>query len=125
MVYGVGVDILNVGRICGALSEGDPFVERTFTGAERAAAPASDTARREHFATHFAAKEAVFKSLKADPDAARLSDIEIRKGGNGEPICVLKGEMKKLAEGEGIASIEISISREDEYVIAFAVSSYD
>ncbi|MDR1246181.1 MAG: holo-ACP synthase [Clostridiales Family XIII bacterium] len=123
MIFGAGVDILDLKRIEGVLSEGDPFVRKTFTETERKTAPESDAARREYFATRFAAKEAVFKSLKADSNAARLSDIEIATGDNGEPVCTLKGELKKCAESNGIVSVELSISKEDKYVIAFAVST--
>jgi holo-[acyl-carrier protein] synthase len=123
MIFGVGVDILNLKRIESALSKEDPFVEKTFTEAERKTAPESGAARREYFAARFAAKEAVFKSLKADSNATRLSDIEIAAGDDGEPVCTLKGELKKCAESKGIVSVELSVSKEDKYVIAFAVST--
>ena len=62
-VHGIGVDLVDVGRIRQSIEEfGERFLHRVFTESERTYCDAR--ARRfEHYAGRFAAKEAVLKAL--------------------------------------------------------------
>ena len=68
----------------------------------------------------FAAKEAVFKSLGLPGDHVRLDEIEILNDPNGRPVVTLHGDLKRHA---GEATVDLSLSSETEYCLAFAVLS--
>ncbi len=123
MIAGVGTDILNMKSLSkDYLVKNDPFFAKTYSEKE-----ISDAALREipfyYYATRFAGKEAVFKSLGLSPDEHILmSEIEILNDKNGSPYVNLHGEMGKRAEEKGIDSIYISLTYEEDYACAFAVA---
>ncbi len=120
MIHGVGTDILAIARF-GAPEENDPFIRRSFTESERAQA-AQRAVPNRYYCTRFAGKEAVFKALGMDPDAARLDEIEILADGFGAPHVRLYGRMADFAEKAGITAIHVSLSWETDYAVAFAVA---
>ena len=123
MIHGIGTDILALKRIQSLGGEGfdDPFFRRTFTDEEfRQGLLRSDP--HIYFASRFAAKEAVFKSLQIDGNHIRLSDIEIGVSDCGSPSVMLCGRLKKIADDKGIQKIHLSLSWEDGHVLAFAVA---
>ncbi|WP_114298072.1 holo-ACP synthase [Anaerobacterium chartisolvens] len=122
MVVGIGTDILKIERIRNALSDGySAFLRKTFTLEEREqAALRPDPAM--YFATRFAAKEAVFKTLGIDGSFVDLTEIEIINNEFGQPAVQLFGKLKQVAESKGVSSVMVSISYETEYVSAFAVA---
>ena len=125
MILGIGTDILNTQKLYeGSLSPSDPFLQKTYTEAERA-----EAAGREDpfscYATRFAGKEAVFKAFRAHPDAMRLNEIEILGGSNGAPFVNLYGKAKEMAAHMGVAAVHLSLSYDLPYVVAFAVLEGD
>jgi holo-[acyl-carrier protein] synthase len=119
MIHGVGVDVLRTERLepLRGLWD-DAFFRRTFTEAERTEA----LQRRDplaHFAGRFAAKEAIFKALRANSNAAHLSHIEILAQPEGYLTATLLGAAAALLDPGAI--IHVSISHETDCVIAFAV----
>jgi len=121
MIYGVGVDIMNIGRIRALAPDwDDPFFVKTFTESEREqAAETEDPAR--YFAGRFSGKEAVFKSFKGSPDVFRLDEVEIINDGEGRPRVNLLGSVRQAANEKGIVSVSVSLSSDGDTVIAFAV----
>lgn len=121
MILGIGVDILNIDRLEKSLSLDDPFVWKTFTEKEvEEAKQRADPAR--YLISRFACKEAVFKCFKMDGNYTRLSEIEIQNSNTGHPAVILLGNLKKYAAERGIASIEVSLSHEKDYVVAYAIA---
>lgn len=121
MVLGVGTDILNINRIrtlCDDVS--DPFFEKVYTPEERRQAMARPDPA-VYFSTRFAGKEAVFKCLGIDNADIRLCEIEIVDSETGQPRVNLLGELKIIAEEKGFRHIDISLSFETEYALAFAL----
>lgn len=122
MIIGVGTDFLKMERIPeSVLQPGDPFREKTFTKKEQEQAK-SRSLPGEYFCTRYAAKEAVFKALGADPEHARLNEIEILDDDTGAPHVTLSGAMLRHAAGKAIKTVHISISYDDGYAQAFAIS---
>jgi phosphopantetheine--protein transferase-like protein len=121
MVIGVGTDILSMERFRGVL-EGDSksFVEKVFTEKERVQASESHD-ETAYFATRFSGKEAVFKCFGIHGNV-RLSEIEILDGETGQPQVKLLGEFRRIGEEKGIRDIQISLSYENDYAVAFAVA---
>lgn len=122
MIYGVGTDILDIQKIK-PLDDNytDPFFLKTFSALERdlaAARPDPDI----YYATRFAAKEAVFKSLRLDGNRVRLNEIEIISNSLGAPEVQLRGNLKQIAEQKQIIKINLSLSWDGQYALAFAIS---
>ncbi len=123
MIVGVGTDILGTERMQALIEScGEVFLARTFTLAEREAA-----ARRPEpllfYCTRFAAKEAVFKALAPPGDAGcDPREVEILSDRTGFPYAVLRGRLQEFAEARHVSAITVSVSDEDQYVVAFAVA---
>ena len=122
MVFGVGTDILKLNRMrSDILRESDPFVRRTFTEKER-----KEAAEREnpqvYFAGRFAAKEAVYKALRVSPELVDLSEIEVLTEPSGAPRVILHGRLQSYKNQQNIRKVHLSISYEEETVLAFAVA---
>lgn len=121
-VFGIGIDVVEVGRIASSLDEfGERFANRIFTLREREYCLAK--ARPElHFAARFAAKEAVAKALGTGigKDVSWL-DLEVVRGGNGEPILQLSGKAKDFCQSHQIEEIKISLTHARDYAAANAI----
>lgn len=122
MIVGIGSDIIKIERVRRIFDkEGDPFIKKTYTEQER-----EEAMRRNdpavYYASRFAGKEAVFKSLGIDGASARLNEIEILHCETGQPVVTLKIFLNEFAEKKGIRNIMVTLSYEDDYAIAFAVA---
>lgn len=125
MILGVGTDILQIRRIYNTASNiHDAFVKKTFTENE-----IQQALKREdpvlYFATRFAGKEAVFKSLQCGGNDVLISEIQILNDEKGIPKVSLSGRALKLAEEKGICEIHISLSYETDFALAFAIAQKD
>ncbi|MGE5561566.1 MAG: holo-ACP synthase [Chloroflexota bacterium] len=119
MVGAVGVDLCKVIRIEEALARFGPrFLKRCFTPSERAYCGA-DAVR---LAARFAAKEAVSKALGTGLRGLSWQDIEIENDAAGRPSVRLHGPAADRAAGQGIVRLEISLSHDGDYAIAFVVA---
>ena len=112
---------MKISRLENSLEEQDPFIQKTFTHKEREEAGRSEN-RNQYFASRFAGKEAVFKSLKIDGNTVRLNEIEILHSPCGAPEATLSGELKRMADEKGILSVEVTLSKEEDFVIAYAMA---
>ena len=111
MVYGVGVDIVNIPRFRKALERwGERFLERIFTERELGYCFSKKVPER-HLAVRFAAKEAVLKALR---HSLRFRDIEVLNHKNGRPCLRVEGL-------DDTYRINLSLSHDGEYGIAQVV----
>jgi holo-[acyl-carrier protein] synthase len=120
MIYGIGVDQVDLKRVRKLLSKSQSkFEQRCFTQHEITYANRfSDPAKR--LGARFAAKEAVMKSLGKGWRQINWRDIEIT--GGGKPNVNLLGDAKYFAEEFNIKTIHVSMSHEENQAIAFAIS---
>ena len=121
-VTGLGVDIVEIGRMERVLTRSPLFVHRNFSEAERAYCEAH---RRPavHYATHFAAKEAVLKALGTGfSRGIRPTDVEVVHQESGRPTAVLHGRAKEVAREQGVIEIPLSLSRSNDTAVANAVA---
>ncbi len=123
-VIGVGVDLVEVGRMQEVLERHPKrFPERVFTEAEAAYCRRSVHAA-ERFAARFAAKEAVMKALGTGWDrGVAFRDIEVTRKPSGVPGVRLTGIAREVAERLGVARIDLSLSHSREHAIAMVVFS--
>jgi holo-[acyl-carrier protein] synthase len=119
MMIRTGVDLIEVERIDRAiLRHGERFFQRFFTLRELVEASGYTPA----LAARFSAKEAVAKALGTGIGEVGWKDIEITKGVNKEPLLVLHGPAKKLAEELGLVHWTISLSHTHEHALAIAIA---
>lgn len=126
MILGIGTDICDIRRIR-ALYDRHPdrFAKKAFTAAEQDKClarpdPVPCLAKR------FAAKEAVAKAL-ATQTSGSLSwqDVEVSNDLSGRPVIILHGgaaeRLKVITPNAHAAHIQISLSDEVDFAVAFAV----
>src|SRR5712691_960790 len=110
----VGVDIVEVGRIAGAIERwGTRFLERIFTPDEIAYCR-QKTRAAESFAVRFAAKEAFAKALKV----GRVSiwrEVEVVRGEGPRPTVQLHGTALQLV---GSRRVDLSLSHAASHAVA-------
>ncbi len=123
MIYGIGIDVVEVDRIEAAmLRQGEDFVVRLFTERER---EYCDKQVRPglHYAARFAAKEAVSKALGTGIGASvGWLDMEVVRGEGGAPVMEFYGKAKDFLVGQGIAEVQVSLSHARDYAAANAVA---
>ena len=123
MIYGIGVDQVDLNRVRKLLIKSQTkFEKRCFTQSEIIYANRfNDPAKR--LGARFAAKEAVMKSL--GKGWRQLSWKEIEISGGGKPEVVLHGKAKKLAQELNIKNVHVSLSHEEDKALAFTISEIE
>ncbi len=118
----MGVDIVEVARIRAIMKRSPAFIERSFSCEERAYCDA--TASPEfHYATRFAAKEAVVKALGTGfTHGIRPNDIEVYLNSKGKPRVRLHRAAAKIAVHLGIEEIPLSLSYTHNEAVACALA---
>ncbi|WP_158738589.1 holo-ACP synthase [Alteribacillus sp. YIM 98480] len=111
MIYGIGLDIVELKRIERLLNKNTRFEERVFTPKERDRLKAYQGQRRLEFAGgRYAAKEAFAKA--AGTGISRefgFQDIEVDSDKSGKPFIKQEGTKMK---------IHVSITHSEEYAAA-------
>jgi holo-[acyl-carrier protein] synthase len=113
---GVGIDLLDVGRLELALERRPRLAERVFTESEREYA-AARARPAMHLAARFCAKEAVAKALGLTGWSFR--DVEVVATGTA-PEVRLRGSVAARAEELG-GSVAISLTHTDDVAGAVAI----
>jgi holo-[acyl-carrier protein] synthase len=120
---GVGVDMLEIGRVERAIARHPSFVVRVFTQDEREYCescihPAS------HYAACFAARRAVFKALGCQPASGiHIQDVSVAHSKKSRyPQVVLNGRPAEIARDQGVQEIALSLSYTHDVAVANAVA---
>ena len=124
MIYGSGIDIIEIKRIQNSLEKySSRFEKRLFTPGEIAYCRAKAFPAR-HFAARFAVKEAVLKAFGTGMGGEiAWKDLEVfNEKESGRPILKITGKGLDLFERLKLKSIHISISHDDKYAIAQAIA---
>jgi holo-[acyl-carrier protein] synthase len=116
---GLGVDLVEVGRVADLLARHPRFAERCFTPAEQEYA-FGHTGPEQRLAARFAGKEAVMKALGCGWRQVGWRDVEIT--GGGAPRVVLRGRAAARAEALGVGKVLLSLSHTDQLAVAAAVA---
>lgn len=121
MILGIGIDLCDVRRMKRQLETDSGFVADVFLPDEIAyCSPKHHPA--QHFAARYAAKEAVVKALASAGGAGTFwLDIEIIRNPDGQPRAELRGRLRELADGLGVANIHLSMTHTDDTAAAVAV----
>ena len=122
MIYGIGVDQVDLNRVRKLLNKSQTKFEKSFTQNEIIYANRfNDPAKR--LGARFAAKEAVMKALGKGWRQLGWKDIEI--SGGGKPKVHLYGKAKELAKELNIDTVHVSLSHEEDRAIAFTISEIE
>jgi holo-[acyl-carrier protein] synthase len=112
MIIGIGIDILEVGRIQKVVERNARFLDRVFTEREiQYSQPKRN--KYQHLAARFAAKEAFFKAV-----GKRISwtDVEVVNEPSGQPRLVVQAK-----EDFGFTTSHLSLSHLAEYALAVVI----
>jgi len=114
---GLGLDLVDIGRLERALDRRPRLAERLFTAAELDFAAGRRRPAR-HLAVRFAAKEAAIKAL-GTPVAPR--QVEVWGGGNIPPRLVLHGRAAELASKRGV-ELQVALTHTDDTAAAVVLA---
>ena len=121
MITGLGVDIVEIGRMAEALQRHPKMRERLFSADERAYCDKRN--RPEiHYALRFAAKEAVLKALGTGFSGMKFTDVEVVRDGSGRPEPRLTGRAREVADSLGVVELHLSLSYTHTTAVASAVA---
>ncbi len=120
MVYGIGIDIIEIDRIKESVENfGKRFLNKVFTQTELDYS-LNKPNKYQHLAARFAAKEAIAKALSFKGDRGfRWKDIEIYNELNGMPSAKLYNNLLEIL-GED-KELKITMSHSQNYVTCFAI----
>jgi holo-[acyl-carrier protein] synthase len=111
MIYGTGIDIVEVARIADIIARwGKRFVNRVFSPGEieycqKRVFPAM------HYAARFAVKESLLKSLGIGLGMGlSLRDIEVVSDQRGKPMIKLRGRAEGMLHNLGVSAAHVSLS---------------
>ena len=122
MIIGVGIDIIEVGRIRSSFERfGEHFTRRILRPSEiEYCLTHKDPA--PFFAARFAAKEAVSKAFGTGIGAQLgWQDIEVLRHASGQPHVVLHGDGLALFQHQNAHRIHLSLSHTKEHATAIAI----
>jgi holo-[acyl-carrier protein] synthase len=115
----VGLDVIEIRRVSGALERYAAFRERCFTEAERAYCDSRPNPA-QHYAARFAGKEAVGKALGFGVARAfAWKDVEI--AGRPKPDVRLSGRVAQWARRVGAGPINLSMTHSKDIAAAVCV----
>jgi len=123
MIYSTGIDIVEIARIKTAIDRfGRRFMDRIFTSGEIEYCM-SKRSSAQHFSARFAAKEAVYKSLRLGNLAPMCwKDIETFNDDQNLPSIKLHGKMLREQKRLNISQISLSLTHSDAFAAAVSVA---
>ncbi len=116
MIIGIGIDIIEVGRVRRAIERTPRFADRVFTPAEIAYSEGK-ASKFQHLAARFAAKEAFFKAIGR---RAGWTDVETVNEESGRPYLVVRS-----GEDFGFSRSHVSLTHIGELAVAVVVLEKD
>ncbi len=121
MIYGIGIDLVDVARIEKMLAKwGDAFIRRIYS-TEEIGYCREKTRPSLHYAACFAVKEAFLKAMGTGLGGGiSLTDISTVHRAGGKPEVMLYGEASALLHAEKMAT-SVSISHTDDLATAIVM----
>jgi holo-[acyl-carrier protein] synthase len=119
VIFGIGTDVVEIGRIEAALKRhGERFARRILCPSELERF-AKHRLKANYLAKRFAAKEAFTKALGTGiKSPANWHGVWVRNLASGKPVLEFSDALQALLKKRGITSAHVSLS--DEKGVAFA-----
>jgi holo-[acyl-carrier protein] synthase len=124
MIYGIGVDLVQVARLAAAIQRhGERFLNRVFTPREIAYCRARRRGRDSCFALRFAAKEAFSKALGVGlrRGGIRWKEVEVAPNALGKPELSVSGRAAELCAAARITAMHLSLTDENDQALAVVI----
>ena len=123
MIYGIGTDIVSLKRIIRLSKKfGQAFAERILTPEELLEFPQAGKPVN-YLAKRFAAKEAFAKAVGTGiRGAVSFRNIGVGHDALGKPEFFYAPALSKWLEEQGISRVSLSMSDEEDTVLAFVVA---
>lgn len=120
MIFGIGIDIIEIERIKKSIEKFDDlFLNKIFTQTELDYCQSKKN-KYQHYAARFAAKEAIAKALATGwSKGFRWKDIDIYNEKSGMPNVRLSGNLETFLGDD--KSLKITMSHSEHYVTCFAI----
>lgn len=119
---GIGVDIVEIPRMERILERTPSFARRVFTEEEQAYCNSS-ARPAAHYASRFAAREAVLKALGTGfSQGIGRKDVSVSRDDRGRPIAVLAGRALEIAREQGVVEVALSLSLSSDLAVANAMT---
>jgi holo-[acyl-carrier protein] synthase len=118
MIYGIGVDLIEIARVQRVLTRTQRFISRVYTEAEQ------QYCNTKHppyacYAARFVAKEAFLKALGMGlRQHMRWQDMEVCRNAMGKPSLVVSGYLQEQCRAQGIRHIHLSLAHSTSMAIA-------
>jgi holo-[acyl-carrier protein] synthase len=125
IIYGLGVDIIEVERIKSVIDKYQGFLSRVFTEKEikYCESKKNPVIKCICYAQKFAAKEAVAKSLGVGfGKNLSFHEIAVMNLNSGKPVILISGRAEKYCDEKSICEVEVSLSGTKDYAVAFSVA---
>lgn len=121
MIFGVGIDIIEVSRVEDKLNRTPGLKEKLYTAVEIAYCE-SKKFPHQHYAARFAAKEAFLKALGTGwSQGIKFSEVEIRNLESGQPVIEVYGRAKEICQVQGINRFFVSLSHLKTHAVATVI----
>ncbi|MDC3313419.1 holo-ACP synthase [Gammaproteobacteria bacterium] len=122
MIYGIGIDIVNISRIK-KMDSLKSFSEKILSANELKISASYDVNNFiSYLAKQFACKEALSKAFGTGIRKPILfKELEILRDEKGKPYFNPLGDVKKTIINLGITKTHVSLADESEHAIAFAI----
>jgi holo-[acyl-carrier protein] synthase len=122
-IFNIGTDLIEVKRIKRIVEKYPAFLKKIYTETEINYCIRKNRVLYECFASRFAAKEAVAKSLgQGIGKNIFFKEINIGNDKDGKPVVSLSGRTLSYAKIHKIKDIILTISSTRSYCIAFATA---
>lgn len=118
MIYGIGCDLCETGRIAAA---GERFLNRYFTEDERQLFDAKKKNKPQTVAANFAVKEAFSKALGTGVRGFGTEEVEVLRDELGKPYIRLYGAAREVCDRLEIKNIFVSVSHTGSLAMAQVV----
>lgn len=128
MIFGIGTDIISLKRLEKSLKRnGDKFAQRVLSETELnefyEVAEKHPKSKVAFLAKRFAAKEAISKALGTGMrKGIDFKQMAISHDVLGKPVVMLSGKAKDWASQNNIQKVQVTISDEKKYAVAFAIA---
>jgi len=121
MVSGIGIDLIETGRVADKIAKDTGFKEYVFSENEISYCE-SKTNKFEHYAARFAAKEALLKALGTGyPGGLLLNEISILSDDSGKPGFDFLGNSAVAMKSFGLGQIHLTLSHLKDIACAMVV----
>jgi holo-[acyl-carrier protein] synthase len=122
-IFGIGADVVEVERIKNAIENHPRFVKKIYTEKEIKYCESKSINRFQSYASRFAGKEAVAKSLRQGLGKFLFfNEIEILANENGYPVIKLYGLSYSYYLSCNISDIKVTLSSTSSFCAAYAIS---